>query len=478
MPGRPLITCQDLSVGYPSHTVIDELNWQILPDQHWVISGPNGSGKTSLLKTLMGRLRPLEGKVLRQLDQPFERMRMVSFTDTSKLFSSVNHVHYYQQRYNSWDSSGHLTVAQYLEAGGYNERDSVHRKVINDLDLTSLLSKERIKLSSGQTRKMLVAKALIQNPSVLLLDNLYIGLDAESRLFINDMLDALVNARSMTLVISGHYTTLPKCVEYRLDLPDGNTSLRPSGAIPKSSLDLTEAEQIKVGDIQRSWKENRNNSSLATVFEFKGVSISYGDKLILNKIDWKVNQGERWNLKGNNGSGKSTLVSLMYGDNPQAYAKSVFVFGQKRGFGESIWDIKSRIGFTSPELHAYFSLNLTAGQVVATGLSDHFELLHEVPGEFEKFCLQLLAYFDLDQFINSPFGQLSTGQQRIILFIRSLIKKPPVLLLDEPFQGFDIHSVRKAKFLLDSILQTRDTMIFISHFEHEVPNSVDKVFYL
>ncbi|MCH5683813.1 ATP-binding cassette domain-containing protein [Niabella sp. W65] len=99
----------------------------------------------------------------------------------------------------------------------------------------------------------------------------------------------------------------------------------------------------------------------------KNIRVRYDDKEVLSGIDWQVNAGERWLLQGHNGSGKSTLLSLVTGDHPQAYANDIKLFGVQRGGGESIWDIKRRIGLISPELHWYFDANATVLKSLASG---------------------------------------------------------------------------------------------------------------
>lgn len=89
------------------------------------------------------------------------------------------------------------------------------------------------------------------------------------------------------------------------------------------------------------------------MIRMENVTIQYNNNIILNNINWQVNPGECWQIKGHNGAGKSTLLSLINGDNPQAYAQQIYLFGKKRGSGESIWDIKKKIGFVSPELYNF-----------------------------------------------------------------------------------------------------------------------------
>ncbi|MEO0339139.1 MAG: ATP-binding cassette domain-containing protein [Bacteroidota bacterium] len=197
--------------------------------------------------------------------------------------------------------------------------------------------------------------------------------------------------------------------------------------------------------------------------------------VILNALKWKVRQGEKWVVYGPNGAGKSTLLSLIYADNPQAYAHRIYLFGKRRGTGESIWDIKRQFGFTSPELHAYFRENPSALNIVMTGLTDTFVLNRKSSDEEKAFARLLFEYFGLERIMKKPFRHLSTGTQRLLLFMRALIKVPAVLLLDEPFQGLDQKDIARSKVLLETVLQKEQTLLFISHYKSEWPSSIEQV---
>ena len=106
------------------------------------------------------------------------------------------------------------------------------------------------------------------------------------------------------------------------------------------------------------------------ILHFQNVSITYGEISILHDITWTVRQGERWALQGANGAGKSTLLSLILADNPQAYSNTIRLFGRRRGSGESIWEIKSRIGWVSPELHIFYDRSITGRDVIGSGFFD------------------------------------------------------------------------------------------------------------
>ncbi|MET0298203.1 MAG: ATP-binding cassette domain-containing protein, partial [Flavitalea sp.] len=190
---------------------------------------------------------------------------------------------------------------------------------------------------------------------------------------------------------------------------------------------------------------------------------------------WEVLRGERWSLSGPNGAGKSSLLSLVTGDNPQAYANDIVLFDRKRGSGESIWDIKKNIGFVSPELHLYFDQGSTCYEVIASGLFDTIGLFRVLSDPQKDLVDKWMDILHLRSCRNKPLCLMSRGEQRLSLLGRALIKMPAMLVLDEPCQGLDEHQTGSFASLIDVICaEFGTTLIYISHFVQEIPSCVTK----
>lgn len=436
------------------------------------MTGDNGKGKSTLAEAVVGRHRVISGqRSWSGLKGARSRtIRLISFTDRGRLFHNVNAVHYYQQRFNAFDADGHLTVRDYLLANGHDEDSAI--AALSRLHAADLFDLERIKLSSGQTRKLLLAKALAGQPEILIIDNPYLGLDADSRVRLNTMLDDLVAGSKISLILVGMTTAPPSCITHRLHLKAGTIAFR--GNLSQYPMD-NNAEQITdepIADIVRHFQETAATPDYDQILKLADVSVAYGEKVVFDQLNWLVQPGEKWVVSGNNGSGKSTLLSLIYADHPQAYANQIHLFGHRRGQGESIWDVKRRIGFTSPELHAFFDGNLTAREVLLSGLNDTFRPPKTITPTQEGLLQALLRFSRLAASSTKPFRHFSTGEQRLLLLLRALIKAPPVLLLDEPFQGLDAPTIERCRRLLDAVLTPERTLIFISHFREEVPEGI------
>jgi molybdate transport system ATP-binding protein len=215
-----------------------------------------------------------------------------------------------------------------------------------------------------------------------------------------------------------------------------------------------------------------------TTFEFavkmKNVNIQY-DRKILHSITWEVRKSEKWSLSGANGSGKSTLLSLLNADNPQAYANEIYLFDIRRGTGGTIWDIKRKTGFVSPELHLYFEKGISCFDVVASGLFDTIGLFKQVNEQELLLVSKWMQLLRIEKVQRKFLHQLSNSEQRLVLLARALVKNPPLLILDEPCQGLDEDQIMLFKEIIDQVrIIGNKTLIYASHYTHEIPDCVTK----
>ena len=205
------------------------------------------------------------------------------------------------------------------------------------------------------------------------------------------------------------------------------------------------------------------------------MNIQYGERVILNALDWTVMNGERWALTGPNGSGKSTLLSLVCADNPQAYANDIVLFGRKRGSGESIWDIKHHIGYVSPEMHRAFIRDYPAIDVVASGLHDTVGLYRRPKPEDVDICVFWMDVFGVGQYKDVSMLKLSSGEQRLVLLARAFVKDPSLLILDEPLHGLDLMNRRLVKDVIETFCRRKNkTLIMVTHYQEEFPRCIER----
>ena len=418
--------------------VLRGLNWVGTTGQTWAIVGPTGCGKTTLLEALAGRHRVVSGT--RTIP---ESTAIVGFREDSRLFSPSNF--YYQQRFEFNEPDDCPTAREFLSAGIPGSIDAV----VEQFHLTELLELKLLKLSNGQQRRLRIAKGLLKKPALLLLDDPFSGLDTATRAELSGYLRRLGDS-GLTVVLTCRDDAVPEWVANVFRL-----------AAPASSR----FEIVRVG----ATPVPLQSSPVEPIIEMSNVSVRHGGRAILDDVTWGVNRGERWAILGPNGSGKTTLLSLLCGDHPQAFANDIRLFGHRRGSGETVWEVKKRIGLVSPEMHQYFPRMLTAREAVASGCCDRFAP-ETIDADQSRRVDELMARFHLECDSSRRWWQLSTGTQRLLLFLRAVIKRPELLILDEPFQALDASTIRCLLDYLKSELVADQTLLMVVHDPAELPS--------
>lgn len=418
------------------------------------IAGRNGSGKTLYIDHLRKQLAS-------------DKVRYIAFTDSYGV--NVDGQYYLQLRWNQHDidhetpTVGDLLQRAYLLAGEDTEERRAQRNQLYRLfHMHEFLDKYIITLSSGELRKFQLTKTLFANPQLLIMDNPFIGLDAETRDQLRDLLKLLAEERDMEIMLVMSKTD---------DIPSFVDEVKWIGTqetVPQHVLSPSQQEAIL------SLPYTDNDYDCQHVIDMKNVCIRYGERTILKDLNWTVCNGERWALSGQNGSGKSTLLSLVCADNPQSYACDITLFDRPRGSGESIWDIKKHIGYVSPEMHRSYKRNLPAIRIVASGLMDSIGL-YAIPNEqdYDK-CRWWLDVFGIGHLADKPFLQISSGEQRLVLLARAFVKDPQLLILDEPLHGLDMVNRQLVKDVIETFCaRPGKTLIMVTHYEDELPPCID-----
>lgn len=467
------IIANNLKVKLSGITVLDAISFSLLPQQHLAIVGESGSGKTTLAKALAGQIFH-EGTVT--IESTEGQTKKILFVEQRNQFKNLSNLSsfYYQQRFNSTESEDAATAEQeIIKVAETIIKDEAQRAEAIDEWLTHFRMQHRrytpvIQLSNGEHKRLQLIKALLFHPKVLILDQPFTGLDVTSREELHNIITHLSEHTTIILITGSNQ--IPACITHVAYLNKG---------ILKS---YTQKKDFKGDDSTQHFflsskplPQTTEQTNFITPVKMHDVTVKYGAKTILQNINWQVNSGDKWLVRGPNGAGKSTLLSLLTGDNPQAYANEIYLFDKRRGTGESIWDIKKKIGYVSPEIHWYFDKGLTVYTAVASGFFDTMGLYRQLSTAQEKLLAQWIAYFNLTGIQRKPLSLLSSGQQRLVLLARALVKNPPLLILDEPCQGLDDNQVQDFASLIDELCtKANKTLIYVSHYEHEIPACIDK----
>lgn len=481
------LTLEHITVRHLDNTLFAELSWNVEKGQHWAIIGNSGSGKTALLNAIAGKFNVINGAIRHHFydafvavqpptDPYFNYRNLIAMVSHHHQFKNLSHVSdfYYQQRFNSADSSDAPTVQTYLF--GENAIDADTLAWLTPLRIPSLLHKEIIKLSNGETRRVMIAHALLQQPQLLMLDNPFIGLDVQARKDFQEMINHIISLGTTVLLVTSPQE-IPDLITHVLTLDNrvvtGTHTREQFVQLPQQE-EVAETLPSLDAALIAQLTANAPKQAFNTIVDMQHVHVKYGDALILDDINWKIKPNEKWALLGPNGAGKSTLLSLINADNPQAYANHIYLFDRKRGSGESIWDIKSKIGFVSPELHQYFASQSNCLQIVATGFHDTIGSIRTNTAEQLEIAAGWMKVLAIDSYATQPFKQVPESIQRLALLARALVKNPPLLIFDEPCQGLDAKQKEHFKQVIEALCKVLPvTMIFVTHYIDELPASVD-----
>lgn len=477
------IDIQNGVTRHPDYRMAEPVNMHIGDGEQIAIVGENAAGKSRLVDILTGRYPLLLNEVHYDFGEGAhklvsENIKYITFRDS---YGESDGTYYYQQRWNQHDIDESIpTAGQLLEQAceRLNVNEDLRNKLYELFHLQPLLDKYIITLSSGELRKFQLTRTLLTSPRILIMDNPFIGLDAETRDQLSYLLDRLTQETGlMTILVLSKYDTLPQFITHviRIDgLHVGEKMTREAFVQSQQTGEKLLPEEIRREIIDLPHKDLSLESFYpqqgGEILRFDNVSIRYGARTILNELNWTVNEGERWALRGSNGSGKSTLLSLVCADNPQSYACQIELFGHRRGTGESIWQIKRHIGYVSPEMHRAYQKDMPAIDIVASGLSDSVGLYVRPRPEQKKICLQWMRIFGIEHVADRTFLKLSSGEQRLCLLARAFVKDPELLILDEPLHGLDHKHRALVKQIIETFCQRpHKTLVMVTHYAEELP---------
>lgn len=431
------------------------------------IVGKNGSGK-STLGNVIAKGRYAYGNRLGFSDK-ISRIKMLTFTDIHT-FTGID-VQYYNQRMEA-------TANDYVPTVGeiFNKKLElpVWHKYSEAFRLRDIETKKINYLSSGELRKLLIINALCDIPDVLILDNPYIGLDAESRADFDDAMKTMRESGVAVVFLLCDPGDIPDYVDSIIEMDNCKIGYPINGEeyISRYVKKVDECkDDIELTLPSKTTVPSYDNCNI--VFSIKDGHARYGDKTIFDDFNWTVMRGECWALKGPNGSGKSLLLSMVCADNPQGYANDITLFDRKRGTGESIWEIKDAIGYVCPEMQLYFNSNDPVREIIIQGMRNSLSRYRKSTSEEQGVAEEWMNLLDISHLADRKFSELSSGEQRIVMLARALAKQPELLVLDEPLHGLDLDHKRRIKRIICRLLEKNgSSLIYVSHYETEVPECV------
>lgn len=446
---------------------LEGVNLKMSGGEQWAVVGANGSGKSAVGRLLCNGLPVVSGTF-----STAQRAGYVSFERVNEILEI--------ERYN--DDSDFLdyvdegTLARDFILADEREQEPRLRELAEQLSFTGILERGIKFLSTGEMRKIVICKALLQEPELLVLDEPFDGLDLASCAALRSLIASCVEKGIRIVLLLNRFSEIVPEITHvayikncRIIMSGAREELLESEALRRlHAFHYTLPNALPEVDCFTSTSPLPADLPLVVMNE---VAVRYGDTIILNRLNWRVNPGEHWKISGPNGAGKSTLLALISGDHPQAYANDITLFGIRKGSGESVWDIKKRIGLVSTALQQEYRVSVTAKGAVISGLFDSIGVYSETSKKQHDIALEWLAILHMEKLADAPFKSLSYGEQRLVLLARAMVKQPDLLILDEPCQGLDDVNREMVLKLIDHLGCTgRTQLLYVTHHpEDDIP---------
>ncbi len=406
-----------------------------------LVTGPNGSGKSSAARALAAGVAGAE-LLSAESQQAFYEAELAA--DESNFQEAVDYGTRVAELLGQHSRSHPLFAAFRLEA---------------------LWERGYRALSTGEARKVLLLQAVLRAPSLLILDEPFDGLDRAAQA---ELARAIVHvARGLPVVVVGTFGArdLPFAVDALREIVAVEHQRQVFRGTPQEFLARAASKTarrapppVELG----SWYEPLDPN--VPLVDLKRGRVVYGELVVFEQLDFHVATGQHTLIEGPNGCGKTTLLEMLTGDLPQAYSNDLQLFGRRRGTGETVWEIKKRVGLVSSRLHRDYRVGGSVEDVLLSGLYDSIGVYQRPEPSHRARARAWLEWLDLGLSPGAAFRELSFGQQRFVLIARAAIKLPPLLVLDEPTSGLDPGNRARALELVESLCsQYKSTVLMVTH---------------
>ncbi|WP_022933136.1 ATP-binding cassette domain-containing protein [Treponema bryantii] len=529
---KSLITLQNCRIENNREVLVPDLSWKMNEGEVWLVIGPNGGGKADFLNALAGgaggeRITPNADGLFSDIFS--DSTELVSLERAARLIQEEreNDESDYLEGGVDHGRTGRIFIAQALSGGStdvkkgmsHSELPAAARQLEGDpaiklCGIEKILDRGLKYMSTGEIRRTLLARALVSGKKLLILSDPFAGLDIQSRTILLDFFDSIAkrsggkqSGSAQPHIILGleRWHEVPDAVTHVLEFSDKKVSFcGPRSEYEKLISERAAAakagEEKEKSDFKEGFKELTQAGGFDTpasqalnhqtesrwlsrpeavskpplediLVEMHDVNVGWDGHQVLSHLNWSLRRGQHWLVRGPNGSGKTTFLELITGDNMQVFANDVRIFGNRRGSGETIWDIKKRLGIVSYRLHVEYRMlgGTSLLAVIISGFRDSIGLYDQPTDSEIDAAKKWLALGGFAGRESENFGNLSYGEQRAILILRSAVKTPEILILDEPCHGLDEQYRAKILQLMELIGNGgTTTMLHVTHDPSEV----------
>lgn len=505
---KNFISINECRIESARGTLLENVSWKMRSKEAWLVVGANGSGKANFLNALAGDgARFVPNKDGAFFSNVFENSaEIISLEKAAALIE--------EERAND--------ESEYVEGGVDHGRTArvflcegilgkkIRRQTNGEFEIPeeaarlenfpevklcgieNILDRGLKYLSTGEIRRTYLCRALLGKKRLLILSDPFAGLDAQSRKILLDFFDGIATrqlknsfeddgAFPRIILSMERFNEIPESINCVLEFSKNAISFcgsrreyeeilsqrqkENSDFCEKNKIEFKQTVQNLVAENSAENFSDEKNSAEKILVEMRGVNVGWGEHRVLRDLSWTLRRGEHWLIRGPNGSGKTTFLELITGDNMQVFCNDVKIFGARRGSGETIWDIKKRLGIVSYRLHVEYRMvgqNLLG--VIVSGFHDSIGL-YEAASDVEiAAAKKWLALGGFSGRENEQFSNLSYGEQRAILILRASVKSPEILILDEPCHGLDENFRQKILDLLETIDESgTTTLLHVTH---------------
>jgi molybdate transport system ATP-binding protein len=491
-----LLVLDDITIRWNGRTAFARSRWTWRRGEQWTVLGPNNSGKSLFALALCGKAPLSRGEIRYYFDAQAQQSGAVPEQSIALLSPhlqrelATGESSFYQSRWHSGVSEGRRTVAQFLSHPSVEDINPFQldapkgdprlfrenrRRFSRWLGIEHLFRRKLAVLSNGEQRRVLLVHTLLRSPRLLILDDPFGGLDQSTRARLKTVIRRLMRSGLPVLLITNRPDELPPqtthllLVRNRRIIAQGTRRAVLQHPLARE-LGAKGFSLVGTPPMARRAVSSSIKTSRTALVELNHVTVRLGNQRILDDVTWTMRRGEHWALLGPNGSGKTTLLSLIQGDNPQAYALDLRLFGRKPETTQTLWQMRRRIGWLSPELHLHYPAGWLCLDVVCSGFFNTAGLYEPCGSRQRAAARNWLRRFGLAGQAKKAFGELSLGDQRLVLLARAMVKKPKLLVLDEPCQGLDAAHRLSILGTVDKVIrQTRAGLLFVTHHAREMP---------
>ncbi len=463
--------------------VLRGITWQIKPGERWALLGENGAGKTQLLKLLSGDVWPTPTRATAAVRSYRAGRQAIDLLDAKPRIAYLGGERQDKYARYAWN----LRVRDVI-ATGLHRTDLLLSPVtrteakqvaamLRTCGIERLAAREFLSLSYGEKRLVLLARALVQQPDWLLLDEVYNGLDREYRRRIDSVL-AAARVRGQSWVVTAHRAMdVPAGTGSLIELSEGRIrQIKRLSAKDFARLRTRAGEVSPRASRRRARPPNPAAAPGRVLLRLNNVDLYSGYRPVLRAVTWQLRQGERWAIFGANGAGKSSFLKLLYGDLSPALGGKIERPGSPAGTPIFAW--KRRVGYVSPELQSQYVGDVKLVELVASGRHSSIGLSAPVSAADLESARAWLAFFKLRSVAGRRPRELSYGQLRRALIARAMAADPKILLLDEPFTGLDPIQRGAMKRLLERLMQRHVTMVIAVHHTEDLPRGMTQGLHL